>query len=89
MPLCPQALVPAATVVYDVFRLLAPGITSDTAQSLERERAGAQIIPLFGLTAVTLYVFGRYWSENSGQPPFWVRPPRTPSPDAEAAGTKA
>ena len=68
------ALFAAATVVYDVFRLIAPGITSDTSQSLERERALAQIIPMLVLTGATAYVFGRYLSEVSGKPPFGVRP---------------
>ncbi len=75
------ALFAAASLLNDLFRLIAPGITSDGSQSVERKQALADIIPLTVLTVATTYLFGRYWSESSGQPPFW----RTMRSDSAAA----
>ena len=55
------ALLAAAKGVYGIFRVIAPGITGNGADDVERQRGIAQIISFGALALASVFIFLRAW----------------------------
>ena len=77
---------------YDLFRISVPGITAEGPQDVERDRAINSILTLVTLVGASAFVFGRAWSQVSGEPVFWhgwrsrLSPPKRTGPPPPPIG---
>jgi hypothetical protein len=63
------AVIASAAAVYDVFRIIAPDITSDDfSRRSEREAGLADLITMTVLTLGAAAIFFSHWSQVSGEP---------------------
>ena len=78
--------------VYDIFRLIIPGVTSDLGDnSLERKEALSDLLTMLVLGGISTYLFFWHWSLVSGETELWKRPRgvRSPSPPGGATAVPA